>query len=84
MSGRTVAVMFVGAVGAVLFSVAAQFSIDTLSTVTLELLLGADGAVHLVAVVGALRNAVTPPRHRDAVDIARRTREMIRRARGRV
>lgn len=82
--GRTVAIQFIRAICAVWLSIAAQLRVHALAFVALELKLGADGAVHLVAVVCALGDAVAAPRHGDAVDLASSTGELLARARGRL
>lgn len=78
--GHTVAILFIRAVHAVGLSVAAQLNVHALAFVTLELQFGADGTVHLVAVVCALCDAVTAPCHGDAVDLASSAGELLGRA----
>lgn len=81
---HTLAILLIWAVRAVGFTVAPQLSVHALAFVALELEAGADGAVHLVAVVRALCDAVATPRHRDAVDLAGGTGELLARAGGRL
>lgn len=67
----TVALLIlVGAVVAVELAVAAQVAVDTLTAVALELGVGANRTVLLVAAVVALREAVATPCQRDAVYIS--------------
>lgn len=81
---RTFTIQFIRAVCAVWLSVAAQLRVHALAFVALELEFGADGAVHLVAVVCALGDAVAAPRHGDAVDLTSSTGKLLARARGRL
>lgn len=69
---------------AVDFSVAAQRKVHALLAVALELLVRADGTVTLVAAVVTLSETVTAPGLRDTVHLAGRTRELLRRTRGRL
>lgn len=59
--------VLIGAVVAIVFAVAAQVDVDTLAAVALELGVGANGTVLLVAAVVALGEAVAAPHLRDAV-----------------
>lgn len=65
-------------------SVAAQTELDALAAVALELGLGADGTVVLVALVVALGVAVASPGLRDAVDLAGCAGELLRGTGGRL
>lgn len=76
----TFALVLVGAVLAVDFSIAAEAQVDALPAVALELGLGADGTVLLVAVVVTLGETVAPPRLRNAVHLPRGAGELLRRA----
>lgn len=62
--------VLVGAVVAVELAVAAQAEVDTLPAVALELCVGANGTILLVAAVVALGEAVAAPCLRDAVHFA--------------
>lgn len=73
----TFTLVLVRAVLTVDLAVAAQAQVDALAAVTLELRLGADGTVVLVAAVVTLGETVAPPRLRDAVYLPRRAGELL-------
>lgn len=80
----TFTLALVGPVLTVDLSVAAEAQVDALPAVALELGLGADGTVLLVAAVVTLGVTVAPPRLRDAVHLAGRTGELLRGTGGRL
>lgn len=80
----TLTVALVRLIGTVGFAVAAPVGVDAASSVALELQQRADGAVLLVAAVGALSEAVAAPGHGDAVDVPGGAGELLRGAGGRV
>lgn len=80
----TFTLALVGPVLAVDLPVAAQAEVNALPAVALELVLGADGTVLLVAAVVTLGVAVAPPGLRDAVHLAGGAGELLRGAGGRL
>lgn len=82
--GPTLTVLLVRLVSAVCFAVAASLSIDAAPFITLELEGGADGTVVFITAVVTLGVTVAAPDHRNAVDLASGTGELLRGAGGRL
>ncbi len=78
MTCLTFTLVLIRAVLTVDLSVAAEAQVDALPAVTLELGLGADGTVLLIAAVVTLRVTITPPCLRDAVHLTGRAGELLR------
>lgn len=74
----TFTLVLVGPVLTVDLPVAAEAQLDALAAVALELGVGADGTVLLVAAVVTLGVTVAPPGLRDAVHLPGRTGELLR------
>lgn len=70
-------------IGTVGFTVTATVGFDAAPSVALKLQGRADGTVFFIAAVSTFSKAVAAPRHRDAVNLPRGARELLRGAGGR-